>query len=83
MPPLVLNAALHLKYAVHPVHAGNCLGYNDNQVCHLYELYQNLGHVIYQGNHLSLGNDTAVRLFRSHPYDGHHGYVYNDIGHRV
>ena len=41
------------------VSAGNSLGHRNDQICQLHKLHQYLGHIIDQGNHLSLGQDTC------------------------
>ena len=62
----VFLTRFQIQYRRHPVPAGDGLGDGDDQVCHLDQLHQNLGHIIVEGNDQALGQHAAFHLQRAH-----------------
>ena len=56
---------LDLQHLLHPAAAGCRFGHVNDEVCHLNELHQNLGHIVIQGNHHTLGQKPLLHLQRS------------------
>ena len=78
-----LNAALDLKYAVHTSHTGNCLGDQDDQVCHFDQFYQDLGHIIYKSNDFTLTDDTGIYSCGTYPDHSYSSNINDHIRNRV
>ena len=78
-----LNAALDLKYTVHTLHAGNCLGNQDDQVCHLDQFNQDLGHIVYKGNDFTLTDDTGIYSSGTYPDHSYGSNINDHISNRI
>ena len=79
----VFLTRLQIQHRRHPVPAGDSLGDGDDQVCHLDQLHQNLGHIIVEGNDQSLCQHAAFHLQRTHMHQQHHRQIDDHVGHRV
>ena len=77
------NAALLLQHSTDTVGTGQCFGNRNDQVCHLDQLYQNLGHVIYKRYRLPLGDDAGIYLFSGDPHHCDDRKVHYHVSHWV
>ena len=78
-----LLVAFQLQNRRHPVGTGQGFGDGDNQVGHLDQLHQNLGHIVIQGNHQALGQDAVLNLNGPYPHQQHHCQVDDHVGQRI
>ena len=62
---------------------GGGLGHGDDQVRHLHQLHQNLGHVIIQRHHETLCQNTVVDLPRTGFDQDHHSQIHDHKGQRI
>ena len=79
----VFLAGFQLQHGRHPVSAGDGLGDGDDQVCHLDQLHQNLGHIIVKCDNQALGQHAAFHLQRAHMHQQHHRQIDDHVGHGI
>ncbi len=72
-----------LKYACHPVCAGQGFGDGDDQIGQLHQFHQDLGHIVDDGNHFPLCQVPHIYLDGTDVDQCHNGTVHNHICHRV
>ena len=77
------HTGFYLKHTLDPVRAGQCLGDRDDQVRQLHQLDQDLGHIVDQRHHLTLGDGPLVHPHRSRIEQHHCSYIDNDISDRI
>ena len=66
-----------------PADGGQRLGYQNDQICQLDQLHQNLGHIVGQRHHFALGNDALLHLAGREPQHCHNAQIDHHIGNRV
>ena len=79
----VLLVAFQPQNRGQPVAAGHGLGKRDDEVRHLDQFNQNLGHIVIEGNHKALRQDTVLDLDGAHLHQNHHRQIDDHIGHGV
>ena len=77
------RCSFDLKHIPQPVAGSHRLGDGDDQICHLDQLHQDLGHIIVQGNDHTLGQNTALYLQCAHLNQCNNGNVDDRIGQRI
>ena len=73
----------NLKHTGDTIRAGERLRDRDDQVCQLHKLHQNLGHVVDDGNDLTLRQVADINLNRPDVDQRNDCPVDDDIGHRI
>ena len=77
------NTALFLQHIADTVGTGQRLGDGNDQVCHLNQFYQNLGHVVCKRYRFTLGDDACIYLFSGDPHHCNDGKIHHHISQRV